>query len=374
MYGLKNSFQKISEEIQIPFKISEKDGSVIANFLQGNNSKIVSSILRMPAEELLLETYENYSNCISLLKYCLEQELSNAVKSKEEIITDIIKGKEFSNDILKEVIKDKPFKLILIYLKDKHSKAIKLIEKKYLQDESIIVIQDEYILIISKNDISNESIKELLLGMKKNIAEKCYISYCKIDEYNELKEKFSELNLQNQLTLDEIPEIDLYMDQVTQLFDSKFNETKRNEDDKALTKTMVNNYAKGKLLMSVKNKKYSKEHLLLMSLIYNLKGALSISDIKSSLNKIVISLENEEDYPIRELYKLYLKQYGEDLKDVEGSIKIKYDSIENMIAKEENLSSDEFEKNFLLLSSFINMSNMYRRMGEKLIDDYFNKL
>lgn len=193
-------------------------------------------------------------------------------------------------------------------------------------------------------------------------------------DINELKEKFSELNLQNQLTLDEIPEIDLYMDQVTQLFDSKFNETKRNEDDKALTKTMVNNYAKGKLLMSVKNKKYSKEHLLLMSLIYNLKGALSISDIKSSLNKVVISLENEEDYPIRELYKLYLKQYGEDLKDVEGSIEIKYDSIENMIAKEENLSSDEFEKNFLLLSSFINMSNMYRRMGEKLIDDYFNKL
>ncbi|GAA0109372.1 DUF1836 domain-containing protein [Clostridium tertium] len=193
-------------------------------------------------------------------------------------------------------------------------------------------------------------------------------------DINELKEKFSELNLQNQLTLDEIPEIDLYMDQVTQLFDSKFNETKRNEDDKALTKTMVNNYAKGKLLMSVKNKKYSKEHLLLMSLIYNLKGALSISDIKSSLNKIVISLENEEDYPIRELYKLYLKQYGEDLKDVEGSIEIKYDSIKNMIAKEENLSSDEFEKNFLLLSSFINMSNMYRRMGEKLIDDYFNKL
>ena len=50
-------------------------------------------------------------------------------------------------------------------------------------------------------------------------------------DINELKEKFSELNLQNQLTLDEIPEIDLYMDQVTQLFDSKFNETKRNEDD-----------------------------------------------------------------------------------------------------------------------------------------------
>lgn len=193
MYGLKNSFQKISEEIQIPFKISEKDGSVIADFLQGKNSKIVSSILRIPTEELLLETYENYSNCMSLLKYCLEQELSNAVKSKEEIILDIIKGKEFSNDILKEVIKDKPFKLILIHLKDKHSKALKLIEKKHLGEESIIVVQDEYIVIISKNDISDDSIKELFLAIKKNITEKCYISYCKIDEYNELKEKFEYL-------------------------------------------------------------------------------------------------------------------------------------------------------------------------------------
>ena len=86
-------------------------------------------------------------------------------------------------------------------MKDKHSKAIKLIEKKYLQDESIIVIQDEYILIISKNDISNESIKELLLGMKKNIAEKCYISYCKIDEYNELKEKFEYLKANLEICL-----------------------------------------------------------------------------------------------------------------------------------------------------------------------------
>lgn len=86
-------------------------------------------------------------------------------------------------------------------MKDKHSKAIKLIEKKYLQDESIIVIQDEYILIISKNDISNESIKELLLGIKKNIAEKCYISYCKIDEYNELKEKFEYLKANLEICL-----------------------------------------------------------------------------------------------------------------------------------------------------------------------------
>ena len=190
---------------------------------------------------------------------------------------------------------------------------------------------------------------------------------------NELMEKLKELNLQNQLVLDEIPELDLYMDQVIQLFDSKFNDSKRTEDDKALTKTMVNNYAKGKLLMSIKNKKYSKEHLILMSLIYNLKGGLSISDIKSSLNKIVKTFESGEEYPIRELYTLYLKQYNEDLKDVEKTIEEKFNNIESIMI-DENIEDQEFQKNFLLLSSFINMINMYRRMGEKLIDEYFNKL
>lgn len=193
MYELKNSFQKISEEIQIPFKISKKDGAVIADFMQRKNHKVISSILKISTEELLLETYDNYSNCISLLKYCLEQQLNNAVKSKEEIIADIINGKEFSNDVLQEVIKDKPFKLILIYLRDKQFKALKLIEKVYLKNESIVVHHDEYILIVSKNDISNESIKKLHIELKKNVTEEFYISYCKIDEYNELKEKFEYL-------------------------------------------------------------------------------------------------------------------------------------------------------------------------------------
>ena len=56
----------------------------------------------------------------------------------------------------------------------------------------------------------------------------------------------------------DIPEIDLYMDQVIQIFEQKLSNSKRKDSDKVLTKTMINNYAKAKLLMSIKNKKYSK--------------------------------------------------------------------------------------------------------------------
>lgn len=190
---------------------------------------------------------------------------------------------------------------------------------------------------------------------------------------NILKEKLDELKLEDKIVLEDIPDIDLYMDQVIQLFENKLGQSKRSEEDKVLTKTMINNYAKGKLLMNVKNKKYSKEHLILMSIIYNFKRSLSINDIKTSLDTIVTTLDNDGEYPLREFYKTYLQQYDEDVKCAEESIMDKFSSIEKKVNLEDKLSG-EFEENFLLLCSLVNMSNIYKRMSEKLIDDYFMKI
>ena len=58
---------------------------------------------------------------------------------------------------------------------------------------------------------------------------------------------------------EDIPNIDLYMDQITTFMDSQLEASKRHEDDKILTKTMINNYAKNDLLPPPEKKKYSKE-------------------------------------------------------------------------------------------------------------------
>ena len=65
----------------------------------------------------------------------------------------------------------------------------------------------------------------------------------------------------------ELPEIDLYLDQVVNYLEKYLGILSSNDDDKIITKTMINNYAKGKLLMPIENKKYSKEHLILMTFI-----------------------------------------------------------------------------------------------------------
>lgn len=86
---------------------------------------------------------------------------------------------------------------------------------------------------------------------------------------------------------EDIPNIDLYMDQVTTFMDTKLRPASRfPEEDKILTKTMINNYAKNDLLPPPVKKKYSKEHVLLLIFIYYYKGILSINDIQTLLKPI----------------------------------------------------------------------------------------
>lgn len=175
------------------------------------------------------------------------------------------------------------------------------------------------------------------------------------------------------INLDDFPEIDLYMDQVIQLFESKLNYTKRNEDDKILTKTMINNYAKGNLLMKIKNKKYTKEHMILIGLIYNLKGALSLTDIKTMFDPIIESFSKDEDYPLYDIYESFLKIYDSNLENFDISSTNISNHVNELIKNKDEKLGD-FEEKFLLVCAFVSMSNLYRRMSEKIIDECFSEL
>lgn len=105
----------------------------------------------------------------------------------------------------------------------------------------------------------------------------------------------------------DIPSIDLYMDQVTTFMDTKLKNTTRNpEEDKILTKTMINNYAKNDLLPPPVKKKYTKEHMLLLIFIYYYKGVLSINDIQTLLEPIVkdfFGKEGEGELDLADIYE-----------------------------------------------------------------------
>ena len=175
------------------------------------------------------------------------------------------------------------------------------------------------------------------------------------------------------ISIVEIPCVDLYMDQVTTFFNEKLGSLKRNEEDKILTKTMINNYTKGKVLMPAKNKKYTKEHIILLTLIYNMKQTISISDINTIFDPIIdLKAPKSLKIPLEDLYNDFLdikevqnKEFARDINKDSEFIKAKI----NEMGKEDG----ELIELILMVLLLINKANLQKRMAEKLIDSFFKK-
>jgi len=173
---------------------------------------------------------------------------------------------------------------------------------------------------------------------------------------------------------EEIPGIDLYMDQVTTFMNERLNNTTRNpQADKILTKTMINNYAKNNLLPPPVKKKYSKEHILMLIFIYYYKGILSIGDIQTLLEPITERFFYAEgDFNLETIYKEVFSMEEEQVEALKQDMIQKYELAGNTF---ENAPEDTQE--FLKLFSFIcELSfDVYvkKLLIEKLIDQMAEK-
>lgn len=170
----------------------------------------------------------------------------------------------------------------------------------------------------------------------------------------------------------EIPNIDLYMDQVTTFMDKHLESSKRYEDDKLLTKTMINNYTKNDLLPSPDKKKYTKDHLYLLIFIYYMKNILSISDIQSILNPLTDMFFGEEsEISLEDIYKEVFR-----IEQVQ-SLEVTKDLVHKMKQSKEafaDIEKTEDEQEFLKVFSFVCMLcfdvSMKKQVIEKLIDEH----
>ncbi|GGJ90316.1 hypothetical protein GCM10007063_11160 [Lentibacillus kapialis] len=183
-----------------------------------------------------------------------------------------------------------------------------------------------------------------------------------------MEELAESLHLNSHLSLQDIPDINLYMDQVIQLFERQFAETKRNDDEKVLTKTMINNYAKGKLFFPIENKKYTKDHLILISMIYQMKGALSISDVKTTLGRLNEKVTDDAAFDLQAFYDCYLQMVENSAEKFKADLNSQSDELIESIQKLDDQDEDYLEQ-LLLIALFTNMSNYYRRAAEKMVDD-----
>lgn len=153
---------------------------------------------------------------------------------------------------------------------------------------------------------------------------------------------------------EDLPNIDLYMDQVTTFMDSSLEASKRHPNDKVLTKTMINNYAKNNLLPPPEKKKYSREHILCLVFIYYFKNILSISDIQKILNPITDQYFGKDQKGQMNLTDIYEEVFGlenEESKNLLKDLARKYKTSQRTFLEYEDLS--ETERDFMQTFAFI---------------------
>ncbi|MBR5485304.1 MAG: DUF1836 domain-containing protein [Oscillospiraceae bacterium] len=149
----------------------------------------------------------------------------------------------------------------------------------------------------------------------------------------------------------DFPQLDLYIDQILTVFDTALGCEESKE--KPLTKSMINNYSKEKLLTPIKGKTYPRQQILELLAIFQLKNTLPMSDIKLVLDSIRI----DENCP--ELLTQLLEQTAEITVDNHGL---------------SDISSEPDRKECLkLLLEMSRKAYLYRKACEALVDQCFEQ-
>ena len=167
-----------------------------------------------------------------------------------------------------------------------------------------------------------------------------------------LQDLFAYLDRQTHVQPEEIPNIDLYMDQVTTFMEEHLKNTRRYEDDKVLTKTMINNYAKNNLLPPPVKKKYSKEHMLMLIFIYYFKSLLSFRDIEELFKPITAKhfTGHGSSLSLEDIYREVFTLEDGEMSSIKADITSKFQKAMDTF---QDVSEEDGDQDYLKLFSFI---------------------
>lgn len=182
-----------------------------------------------------------------------------------------------------------------------------------------------------------------------------------------LKKQIREWTKLGYIVPEDIPSIELYMDQVTTFMDRYLSSNKRTDEDKTLTKTMINNYTKNELLPPPDKKRYSKDHIIILIYIYYLKNMLSISDIQTMLKPLIDNYYDnaKAEYSLEDIYSSMFELEKQQYFNIESSILRTYELSEKNFPG----SDDQYLKNLTVLSLLGYDIFVKKKLMEHIIDD-----
>ena len=202
----------------------------------------------------------------------------------------------------------------------------------------------------------------------------CYAILVFMDEQylNELTEYLKSLH---HVHAGSLPSLDLYMDQVTGFMEEHLASMKRHPEDKALTKTMINNYAKNKILPPPVGKRYNKNHMLILLLIYYYKSMLSLSDIRTVVDPLAENYFSLHSKPrLTDIYEEIFSFANGEMQSLVEDLEKKFQTANSSFSEQDPAFADLEEQEREQLQSFSFLSllafDVYlkKQLMEKIVD------
>ena len=167
----------------------------------------------------------------------------------------------------------------------------------------------------------------------------------------------------SELKSSEIPDIDLYVDQIISLHLEKLGKGSARFSDRQLTKTMINNYAKDRVITPVKGKKYTKEQIIQILTVYTLKNTLSIGEIKRVLDG-AYAIDEFDGAALTELYDRYCS-----IKESNRALSSRV--VAEMIAQN-GLDIENDEKDLIAaIAGIVSLSAFLKNIAQAMIDERY---
>ena len=167
-----------------------------------------------------------------------------------------------------------------------------------------------------------------------------------------------------------VPEIDLYIDQMVSCLNSELSLYAKNGEG-PITKGIVSNYTKHKMIPGPEGKRYTKDHCIFMLLVYYLKGCFSMDQVQRLMKPILSNYDSawDDNVDMQAYYKEILAAVRKSEEDFSEQLQERILANKRFLA--DRGSDDDISELILLITILIMRSNEERYMAEKLLDEYF---
>lgn len=189
-----------------------------------------------------------------------------------------------------------------------------------------------------------------------------------------VKNTIDEYVSKGKIKADDFPDMEIYMDQAETFLNRELNIYRKSEKDKVITKTMIGNYVKHNMLPRPVNKKYSKDHLILLALIFHLKGTFQMEEIEKIVKPLIDNYNSEFDDKIdlTALYKGILEVQAEEQGALAQSVNRMIDESKYRL-RETALSDDDMLELFMLIVNLSMKADAQKFLAHKLLQEYILK-